>query len=54
MDYTNRKGDVYILQAGKTKTGKPRVLVRPKADWRTVGRDPRRATKSAKIPATPS
>ncbi len=24
MDYTNRKGDVYILQAGKTKTGKPR------------------------------
>ena len=24
MEHTNRKGDVYILQAGKTKTGKPR------------------------------
>jgi hypothetical protein len=24
VEYTNRKGDVYILQAGKTKTGKPR------------------------------
>jgi hypothetical protein len=24
IEYTNRKGDVYILQAGKTKTGKPR------------------------------
>lgn len=24
VQYTNRKGDVYILQAGKTKTGKPR------------------------------
>ena len=23
MEYTNRKGNVYILQAGKTKTGKP-------------------------------
>ncbi len=24
LEYTNRKGDVYILQSGKTKTGKPR------------------------------
>ena len=24
LEYTNRKGDVYIPQAGKTKTGKPR------------------------------
>lgn len=24
VEHTNRKGDVYILQAGKTKTGKPR------------------------------
>ena len=24
VQYTNRKGDVYLLQAGKTKTGKPR------------------------------
>jgi len=24
LQHTNRKGDVYILQAGKTKTGKPR------------------------------
>ncbi len=24
IEYTNRKGDVYILQSGKTKTGKPR------------------------------
>lgn len=24
LEYTNRKDDIYILQAGKTKTGKPR------------------------------
>jgi hypothetical protein len=27
VSYTNRKGEVYYLHAGKTKTGKPRYFV---------------------------
>lgn len=26
VEYTNRKGDVYYLHAGKTRTGKPRYF----------------------------
>ena len=38
VEHTNRRGDNYYLQAGKTRTGKPRLLVRSQAD-RRAGRE---------------
>lgn len=40
VEYTNRRGDTYYLQAGKTRTGKPRYWFGRKLTGEPVGRVP--------------